>query len=54
VDKDPNQVVCHSETVMGSLFPKKVCASRGALAERERSDQAQVRAFESGIVAGKQ
>jgi hypothetical protein len=39
---------------MGSLFPKKVCASRRALTERERNDQAAVRSFESGIVAGKQ
>jgi hypothetical protein len=37
------QVVCHSEPVLGSLFPKTVCASRQAQAERTRDDQEQVR-----------
>jgi hypothetical protein len=37
------EVVCHSEPVLGSLFPKKVCATRQALAERTREDQERVR-----------
>ena len=53
VDKDPNQVMCHSEPVMGSLFPKKVCASRRDIAERRQGDQALVRYFERGVIAGK-
>ncbi len=53
VDKDPSQVLCHSEPVMGSLFPKKVCASRRDIAERRQSDQALVRYFERGVIAGK-
>ena len=40
---DPTEVVCHSEPVLGSMFPKKVCASRGALAERRDQDQADLR-----------
>jgi hypothetical protein len=37
------EIVCHTEPVLGSLFPKKVCASRQAIAERTREDQEQVR-----------
>jgi len=40
---DPTEVVCHSEPVLGSMFPKKVCASRQAIAERRDQDQAELR-----------
>jgi hypothetical protein len=42
-DVDQKEVVCHSEAVLGSMFPKKVCASREAFAERRNVDQAEVR-----------
>jgi hypothetical protein len=42
-DVDPKEVVCHSEAVLGSMFPKKVCASREAIADRRNVDQAEVR-----------
>jgi hypothetical protein len=42
-DVDQKEVVCHSEAVLGSMFPKKVCASRGDIAERRNVDQAEVR-----------
>jgi hypothetical protein len=37
------EVVCHSEPVLGTLFPKKICAPRRDIAERKRIDQAYVR-----------
>jgi hypothetical protein len=40
---DPAQVVCHKEPVMGTLFPKTVCARRDEIAERRRVDQATTR-----------
>jgi hypothetical protein len=51
-DKDPNEVICHSEPVMGSLFPAKVCASRRELSERRQHDQEVARKFSSGLVDG--
>jgi hypothetical protein len=36
---DPKEVVCHREPVLGSLFPKEVCARREDVAERRREDQ---------------
>ena len=36
---DPNQVVCRTEAVIGTLFPKKTCATRKELAERAVEDQ---------------
>jgi hypothetical protein len=36
---DPKEVVCHREPVLGSLFPKEVCARREDIAERRRVDQ---------------
>jgi hypothetical protein len=45
--KDPNlaakEVVCHKEPVMGTLFPREVCARRDEIAERRRVDQATTR-----------
>lgn len=40
---DPKEVICHREPVLGSLFPKEVCASREARAERTREDQQELR-----------
>ncbi len=40
---DPNEVICHSEPVLGTLFPKKVCATRQELSDRRRSDQQDTR-----------
>jgi hypothetical protein len=40
---DPKEVVCHREPVLGSLFPKEVCARREDIAERRRADQKYVR-----------
>ena len=38
-DGDMDKVVCHSERVLGTLFPKKTCASRREQIERARQDQ---------------
>ena len=35
---DSKEVICNREPVLGSLFPKEVCASREARAERTRED----------------
>jgi hypothetical protein len=40
---DPKEVVCHKEKVMGSLFPKEICARREDIADRQRVDQKTVR-----------
>jgi invasion protein IalB len=40
---NPNEVVCRREPVLGSLFPKEVCATRQQLTERTRIDQQQTR-----------
>jgi hypothetical protein len=49
--KDPNltatEMVCHKEAVLGSLFPKEVCATRQAFAQRRNEDQADVRKWTS-------
>ena len=36
-------MICHKEPVIGSLFPKEVCARRDEIAERRRVDQATTR-----------
>ncbi len=45
--KDPNEVICHSETPMGTRFPVKTCARRGELAARAADDQAATRQMTS-------
>jgi hypothetical protein len=40
---DPKEVVCHREPVLGSLFPKEVCARREDIAQRRREDQEMTR-----------
>src|ERR1700744_1876772 len=35
-----NTMVCHNETVVGSMVPKKVCATNAQLKERRGADQA--------------
>jgi hypothetical protein len=37
------QLICHTEPVIGSLFPKKICATKEELADRTATDQAEVR-----------
>ena len=39
----PDELVCRNEPVLGTLFPKRICARRDELAERQRVDQAEVR-----------
>jgi hypothetical protein len=53
-DLNPAEVVCHSESVIGSRFPKKVCASRRELAERRQEDQATTENFNRGTLNGGQ
>lgn len=36
-------VVCRTEPTLGSLFPKKVCMTKGQMDERRRVDQENVR-----------
>jgi hypothetical protein len=38
-EADMDKVVCHNERVLGTLFPKKTCASRRELADRADRDQ---------------
>jgi hypothetical protein len=38
-DADMDKVVCHSEHVLGTMFPKKTCASRREMADRADRDQ---------------
>lgn len=40
---DPKEVVCHREPVLGSMFPKEVCARREEIVQRTREDQKQTR-----------
>jgi hypothetical protein len=54
VDLSQAEVVCHSEAVIGSLFPKKVCASRRELTERRREDQQVVKDFQKSTIGGPQ
>ena len=54
VDLDPNQLICHSESVVGSLFPKKICATRRELAERRQQGQDQTDTFQRSPMNGVQ
>jgi hypothetical protein len=40
-------VVCRTEPVLGSMFPKKVCATKGELKDRRDQDQAEVRKMQA-------
>jgi hypothetical protein len=40
---DQKEIVCHREPVLGSLFPKEICARREDIAERRRVDQQNTR-----------
>lgn len=40
---DPNEMVCRKEPVLGSLFPKEICATRQELSDRRNLDQASTR-----------
>jgi hypothetical protein len=49
-----NAVVCHDEPVLGSRFPKRVCATRRALDERKEGDKEVARDFQRSIITGAQ
>jgi len=34
-----DELICHSEEVLGTRFPKKICYTRSELADRSRQDQ---------------
>jgi hypothetical protein len=38
-----SELVCRTEPVLGTLFPKKICARRDELAQRTREDQKETR-----------
>jgi hypothetical protein len=38
-----SEMVCRDEPVLGTLFPKRICASRDQFAERQREDQKEAR-----------
>ncbi|HEY3951303.1 hypothetical protein [Phenylobacterium sp.] len=40
-------VVCRTEPVLGSMFPKKVCATKAELKDRRDQDQAEVRKMQA-------
>ena len=46
-DVDPSAVVCHDEIPIGSRFPKKVCATNAAFAERAREDREMVNEWQN-------
>jgi len=48
---DPTRVVCHDEIPIGSRFPKKVCATNGAFAERTRENQELVRDWQNAVIS---
>jgi invasion protein IalB len=39
---EDNRVICHRQQVLGTLFPKEVCATKAQFAERRREDQAEL------------
>lgn len=41
--KIQTEMVCRSEPVLGTLFPKRICATRQEIAERRRWDQKETR-----------
>ncbi|THD61539.1 hypothetical protein [Phenylobacterium sp.] len=45
-------LVCHNETVLGSMFPKQVCATQAQFTERRNLDQQEVRRWQSLKTAG--
>jgi hypothetical protein len=47
-------VVCHDEQVLGSMFPKKVCATKQGLEERRKNDQEVTRDFQRSVIVGPQ
>jgi len=49
-----NTVICHDEPVLGSRFPKKVCATNRALGERKADDKEAARDFQRSIIVGAQ
>lgn len=40
---DGSEMVCRTEPVLGTLFPKRICARRDEVAARTRLDQKEVR-----------
>ncbi len=42
-----DSLVCHEETLVGSRFPKKICAPKKAVDERTKEDRQQVEQWQS-------
>ncbi len=42
-EKLQGEMVCRSEAVLGTLFPKRICATRQEIAERRTWDQKETR-----------
>jgi hypothetical protein len=53
-DAKADTVTCHSEQVIGSLFPKKVCSTRRQQADRRAADKEVARDFERSAIGGAQ
>jgi hypothetical protein len=49
---DPGRLICHNETVLGTLFPKKVCATQREMAERRDNDRQVTDAFQRAVIVG--
>jgi hypothetical protein len=49
---EPGRLICHNETVLGTLFPKKVCATQREIAERRLNDQKVVNDFQRATIVG--
>lgn len=47
VEAAQSTVICKDEPVLGSLFPKKVCATRRELQQRTQQDQDEVRRIQA-------
>jgi hypothetical protein len=40
---EDNRVVCHREQVLGTMFPKEICATKAQITERRNEDQAELK-----------
>ncbi len=49
---ESGRLICHNETVLGTLFPKKVCATQREIAERRENDRQVTDAFQRAVISG--
>lgn len=54
LDQEPRLVVCENETVLGTLFPKRVCVTQENQNERRRDGQQLTRDIQRSVIVGEQ